>query len=136
MEQTTGYLVGLPDFLLYFSTSVAMLIIFTMLYWKITPHNEWKLMRENNTAASIAYGGSILGFVLPVYSAISHSVNLVDFLIWSSIAFLVQISTFLVIRFFIKDLSERICKGENASGTLVAVLSIAVGLLNAASMSY
>lgn len=130
------YLGGLPAFLLYLVTSVAMLLAFAVVYSKLTPHHEWKLLRANNAAAAVAYGGSILGFVLPLYSAGSHSVNIVDYIVWGVVAFVVQIVTFFVIRIFIKDLSDRISKGEIASGTLVAVLSVAVGVLNAASMTY
>lgn len=136
MEFTTEYISGLPDFLLYFFTAMVMLVVFSIIYSKITPHKEWKLVRENNAAAVLAYGGSILGFVLPLHSAISLSINIIDCVIWSGIAFVIQITTFFAIRLVIKDLSERISKGEVASGAIVGILSLAVGLLNAASMSY
>ncbi|NEV03172.1 hypothetical protein FNJ47_48185, partial [Bradyrhizobium sp. UFLA 03-164] len=41
-------------------------------------------------AAAIALGLSLLGFVLPVVSAIAHSANVIDCLIWSIIALIVQ----------------------------------------------
>ena len=40
------------------------------------------MIRDNNPAAAIALGLSLVGFVLPVVSAIAHSANIVDCLIW------------------------------------------------------
>mgnify|MGYP001038977021 CR=1 FL=1 len=130
------YLGGLPGFLAYFGTSVALLAAFAVVYSLVTPHHEWRLIKANTPAAAIAFGGSLLGFVLPLYSAISHSVNLVDCLLWGLVAFVVQLATFFVLRLVIPELPRRISDNELASGILVAALSLAVGLLNAASMTY
>lgn len=130
------YLAGLPAFLAYFSVAVLLLAAFAYLYTHATPYKEWQLIKANNAAAALAYGGSILGFVLPLHSAISHSINLIDCVLWGIVALVVQIATFFVVRLLIRDLPARIEKGEVASGLFVAALSIAVGVLNAASMSY
>jgi putative membrane protein len=133
---TTDYLSGLPNFLAYFSLSVVLMMAFAFIYSKLTPHHEWQLIRENNQAASIAFGGSLIGFTLPLHSAISHSVNLLDCALWAGIAFVIQIITFIAVRRFIPNISERIHNNESASAIFVATASICVGLLNAASMSY
>lgn len=130
------YLAGLPAFLAYFGVAVALLAAFAYLYTHATPYKEWRLIKANNPAAAVAYGGSILGFVLPLHSAISNSVNLIDCVLWGVIALVVQIVTFLVVRLLIRDLPARIEQGEIAAGIFVAALSIAVGILNAASMTY
>lgn len=130
------YLAGLPAFLAYFAVAVALLAAFAYLYTHSTPHKEWALIKANNPAAATAYGGSIIGFVLPLHSAISNSVNLIDCVLWGVVALVVQIATFLVLRLLIRDLPRRIHDGEIASGIFVAALSIAVGILNAASMTY
>jgi len=132
---TDAYLAGLPNFLGYFGVSIALLLAFAFVYSLATPHAEFKLIREGKTAAAIAFSGSLLGFVLPLHSAISHSVNLVDCTLWGVVAFVVQIATFFVLRFVIGDLAQRITRDEVASGVVVASVSIAVGLLNAACMT-
>jgi len=132
----TEYLLGLPSFLAYFVLAVALLAAFAFVYTKLTPHHEWLLIKQNVPAAAIAFGGSLIGFTLPLHSAISHSVNLLDCALWGAVAFVVQILTFVVLRRFIPNISERIAHDETASGIFVATASICVGLLNAASMSY
>ena len=44
--------------------------------------------------------------------------------------------TFLALRLVLKGLPERIARGEQAAASFVATSSIAVGLLNAASMTF
>ena len=43
---------SLLAFSAYFFIGVAMVIIFLFIYSKITPHNEWQLIKNNNTAAA------------------------------------------------------------------------------------
>jgi putative membrane protein len=52
------------------------------------------------------------------------------------VAFLIQVLTFVMMRFALPHLSERIAKGEMAAAVLTAALSIGVGLINAAAMTY
>ena len=54
---------SLLAFSAYFFIGVAMVIIFLFIYSKITPHNEWQLIKNNNTAASLAFSGTLLGYV-------------------------------------------------------------------------
>ena len=129
------YLAGLPNFLAYFGVSVGLLLAFALVYSAITPHHEFRLIREGKNAAALAFGGSLLGFVLPLHSAISHSVNLIDCALWGGVAFVVQILTFFALRLVIRDLPQRISRDESASGVFAASVSIAVGLLNAACMT-
>lgn len=130
------YVSGVPRFFAYFGSAIALLVAFALLYTRMTPYHEWRLIKENNKAAATAFGGSLIGFVLPLSSAIAHSVNLVDCLIWGGIAFVIQVMTFYAIRMLMKDMSRRILEGELATGILIAATSIAVGLLNAACMTY
>ena len=132
----TASLAGLPDFLSYFGLAIALLVAFGAIYVQLTPHHEFRLIRENKSAASLAFGGSLLGFCLPLHAAITNSVSLVDCAIWGGVALIVQLFAFFVLRLFVRDLSERIAANENATGGLVAAVSLGVGLLNAASMSY
>jgi len=52
---------SLLAFSAYFFIGVAMVIIFLFIYSKITPHNEWQLIKNNNTAASLAFSGNQCG---------------------------------------------------------------------------
>ena len=86
-------------------------------------------------AASLAFAGSLIGFCLPLASAIANSRTLVDCAVWGVVALIVQIAVFYLVRLPIPKISERIEKGEMASGLWLGVASLAGGLLNAASMT-
>lgn len=57
-------------------------------------------------------GSSLLGFVLPVISAITHASNVFDCMIWSVVALIVQVIVYFVVRIPVPDLSNRIAKGR------------------------
>lgn len=136
--ELTEQLLALGSFALYFAVSLILLVVFKHLYPLITPHNEWQLIKEKqNTAAAIALGGAILGFALALGGAASNSVGILDYLIWAVIALLAQMLAFIVIRFvFMPKIVARIENDEVSAGIMVAVFSVAVGLLNAACMTY
>jgi uncharacterized protein DUF350 len=71
-------LAGLPAFLVYFCTALVAVVAYLFVYTRVTPHDEFQLIRDNDPAAAIALGLSLLGFVLPLVSAIAHSANVVD----------------------------------------------------------
>lgn len=135
-ESVFGYLAGLPQFAAYFLSAVVLTMLYAVIYARLTPHHEWTLIKQNCPAAAIAFGGSLLGFVLPLASAIENSVNLLDCVLWGVVALIVQIGTFFTIRLFMPKISERIANNEMAAGIWVAAASVAAGLLNAASMTY
>ncbi|CAM3830496.1 DUF350 domain-containing protein [Parendozoicomonas haliclonae] len=137
MDFIATSLSGLPAFGLYLGTALVLTIIFSFVYTLLTPHHEWTLIKENNEAASIAFSGSLIGFVLPLCSAIEASVNLVDMAVWGLVALVVQLVVYLLIRLVVMPrISQRIKDNERAAGIFLGVASIAGGLLSAASMSY
>ena len=136
LATTLSSLNGIPPFLAYFAVAIVLVLIFVRIYTWITPQDELALIRANNSAASLAFGGALIGFALPLSSAITHSQSLLDCAVWGAVALIVQVLTFVVLRISIKQLPERITKGEVATGAFAGACAIAVGLINAASMSY
>jgi putative membrane protein len=129
-------LAGLPAFLLYFCTAIIAVVAYLLVYTRVTPHNEFQLIRDNDPAAAIALGLSLVGFSLPLVSAIAHSANVVDCLIWSLIALAVQIAVYFLVKIPVPNLSTRIAQGEMASAIWLGLASLAAGALNAACMIY
>ena len=129
-------LAGLPAFLLYFCTAIIAVVAYLLAYTRVTPHNEFQLIRDNDPAAAIALGLSLVGFSLPVVSAIAHSANVVDCLIWSLIALAVQIAVYFLVKIPVPNVSTRIAQGELASAIWLGLASLAAGALNAACMIY
>ena len=136
LETTWSSLLGLPEFLVYFVLSLVWLVLFMRLYTWITPHHEWNLIRANNSAAALAFVGALIGFALPLHSAITHSLSLLDCAIWGAIALIVQVMAFGLLKLLLPQLSERIQQGEMATGIFCAGFSITIGIINAACMSY
>ncbi len=127
---------GLFDFGKYFLAAIGYLLIFCFIYDRVTPYNELKLVREGKLAPAISFGGAFIGFVLPLNSAITHSVGFFDMLLWALVAMVVQILVFSVVRMIFKDLVRQIEEDQVAAATLLAFFSVAIGLINAASMTY
>ena len=127
-------LAGLPAFLAYFCTAFVITIGYLFVYTRITPYNEFELIRKNVPGAAIALGLSLLGFTLPVVSAIAHSANVVDCLIWSVIALIVQIVVYFLVKIPVPNLSQRIAEGQMAPAIWLGLSSLAAGALNAACM--
>jgi len=129
-------LAGLPAFLVYFCTAIVAVVAYLFVYTRVTAHNEFDLIRANEPAAAIALGLSLLGFVLPLVSAIAHSANVWDCLIWAAVALIVQIIVYFLVRVPVPKLSERIASGELAAAIWLGLSSLAAGALNAACMIY
>lgn len=128
---------GTVPFLLYFGASVVALLVFVAVYSWSTPHNEVQLIKENNAAAATAFVGALVGFGLPLYSALANSVSLIDFAVWATIALIIQVLTFFLLRKLVyPKLSERIEAGEIAAAIKLAGAAIVIGLVNAGSMTY
>lgn len=129
-------LAGLPAFLVYLCTATIVVMLYLFVYTRITAHNEFQLIRDNIPGAAIALGLSLLGFVLPVVSAMTHASNVIDCLIWSIIALIVQVIVYYAVRIPVPNLSARIEKGELAPAIWLGLASLAAGALNASSMIY
>jgi putative membrane protein len=127
---------GFDDFLVYLGVSLAYLALFVALYIRVTPYREMQLIREGNMAASFSLSGAILGFIVPLASAITHSVSLIDMAIWGLIAMAVQIAAFVVVKICIPSITRDSPENKGAQGFFLGSLSLAVGLLNAACMSF
>ena len=129
---------GIGHFAMYFGIAIVFLIIFKTVYALVTPHAEWKLIKEEkNTAAAIGFAGAIVGFSAALAGAVSNSSGLIDFAIWGVIALIAQIIAFSIVRFvFMPKISTRIEDNEVSAGIVLGATNVAVGLINAACMTY
>jgi putative membrane protein len=130
------FLATLPNFLAYLATAIALLAVFMTIYLYVTPYAEVTLIRANNVAAAISLSGAVLGFALPIANVIAHSDTLFDLAVWGVVAGIVQLLAWGVARVALPQLAEDIAAGRTAPATFVATLSLTVGLLNAACMTY
>lgn len=136
MNNLAQSVAGFPDFMLYFVLALALLALFVAVYVRVTAYREIALIRAGNIAASISLSGAVIGFVLPLASAIAHSVSALDMLAWGVIALIVQIVVYALTSRLVPHFREAIEADRAAPAVLLAALSICAGMLNAASMSY
>lgn len=122
-------------FLLHFGAALVAEALFLVLYMAVTKHHELALIKVGNQAAAVSLGGAMIGFTLPLASAISHSVDLIDMAIWSAVALVVQLVVLFIVELML-GVSDKISKGDLAAGTILAVSSLTIGLVNAACMTY
>ena len=134
LQMNIGFLTAVGLFLSYFLEAVGLLCLFIALYIRVTPWQELALIRSGNTAAAVGLGGAILGFVLPLAGVIAHSVSMTDVLCWGAVALGIQLGAYFTIRLVVRSLPADIVAGNVAVAGLSAVISVAVGALNAACM--
>ncbi len=121
-------------FLIYFVSGAFYLALFIACYLRLTPYDDFKLIREGNGAAAITLSGSVLGFVLPLARAIEQSASLADLFLWALITLGLQMATYLVVKRIFPDLVQQIPNDRKGEAFFLATISVAVGLLTAASM--
>lgn len=136
MEFLKLSLAGLDDFLVYFGLAIVYVAVYLAIYLRVTPYREIALIRAGNTAAAASLSGSLIGFVLPLASAVVHSVNLWDMALWAAIALIVQLLVYVAVRALLPGVGRDIPEGKIAAGVFLGAASIAAGVLNAASMSW
>ncbi|KQR13493.1 MULTISPECIES: DUF350 domain-containing protein [Xanthomonas] len=122
-------------FLSYFGTGLGVLIVAVVLVTLVTPHKDFTLLRQGNVAAASALAGNLIGVALPLHSAITHSVSLIDALIWGVVACGIQVVAYLLANLVAGRISRQITDNVAAAGIFSAGVSIAVGLINAAAIT-
>ena len=136
MFDLQGFGVSALAFLVAFVAAGLFTVAFKVVYQWVTPYHEGKLIREGNVAAALALGGALVGYVLPLASALSNTVSLIEFCAWAALAGVLQVAAFTLVRMVVmKDVTARIEKGEIAAGVYLMSISLAVGVLNAACMT-
>ena len=134
MEQAIT-LQGFLAFLTYFGVGLGVLFAAVAIVLLITPHSEITLIRAGNSAAAVAFCGTLLGLALPIHAVIQHSVSALDALIWGLVAAVVQVLAYFIATFASRTLSKQIDDGVLSAGIFSAAIAISVGLINAAAMT-
>ncbi len=127
---------GLPAFAAYFVLAIALCAIYVVIYTRVTPFNEYDLIvRQHNASAGLALGMSLVGFAIPLASAIAHATSLLDCAVWGLVALLVQIVAYVLARLGHPAISTAIEQNALASALWLGFVSITAGILSAACMS-
>ena len=127
---------GFDEFLVYAGLAIAYIYVFLIVYLRLTPYNELKLIKDGNIAAALSLAGALLGFTFPLAASIFQAAHPWDMMLWALIAAVVQLLVYVAVRYSLLNVSRRIPDGQVATGIVLAAVSICAGILNAACMSY
>jgi putative membrane protein len=86
-------------------------------------------------AAAASLCAATIGFTLPLAHAVAQAANIVDSLIWGSIALLVRLASYLVVRALMPGMVRGIPEGKVAQGVFLGTVAIATAIINAACMA-
>ena len=127
---------GLTEFAIYFGMGLGFMLLYVVLYLYATPHREITLIRGDNLPAAVVLAGALLGFALPLASALRTASGLLDVAAWAFMALAAQLAAYALVALLLKDFSKRINRGEMAAAVLAAAIHLGVGLINSAAMSF
>ena len=127
---------GLADFATYFGMGLGFMVLYVVLYLYATPHREITLIRGDNLPAAVVLAGALLGFALPLASALRTASGLLDVAAWAFMALVAQLVAYALVALLLKDFSKRINRGEMAAAVLAGSIHLGVGLINSAAMSF
>ena len=122
-------------FLTHFAVAIALMVLFLVLYTRVTPPDEFRLVRSGNGAATLSLAGAALGFAIVVSRAITTSDTLAETAVWGMIGLAVQLAGFRIATALMPDLAAGIENDKMSAGILSATTSLSLGLLNAACMT-
>ena len=126
---------GLPFLISHFVVAIGIFLIGLRLYTYVTPMNELELIKNGNIAASISLFGAVIGISIPLALCLASSINVIDIIVWGSIAVSLQLICFKVVDFFLNDLATRISDGEVGVSIVLVGFKISIAILNAAALS-
>jgi putative membrane protein len=135
MPELNWLVEAFPNFVRYVVVGFALEGLFLWIYVLITPWREFALIRAGNSAAAIALVGALLGFCLPLANTIAHSVSLIDVVLWSLVALVVQVGVHIGLRLLMPGLKAAVEANETAAGITAGGFSVCFGLINAACLT-
>lgn len=135
--QNFGYVVSpfLLDYLLYLTSGILFLFIFSVIYMVCTPYRELALVRAGNGAATLSYAGALIGFALTLAACAIYHTSLIGFIGWATAAMIVQLLGYVVTCWLIPNLKQHILDNNKAVGGFVGAIGLVLGILNAGCLS-
>lgn len=126
---------SLPLYLMFLGTALGLLVGALTLYILITPHHEFRLIRQGNSAAAYSLGGTAIGMAIVLYSTASSTFLVQELLVWGAIGLVCQLFVFAIVSLMIPGLKQGLTEDRIGYGILLGGLSIAMGILNAGAIS-
>lgn len=92
--------------------------------------------KNNNTAASLAFSGTLLGYVIPFIQRGDKLGQYPGLFCPGGIALVIQLLIYGCVRLYMPTLSEKIIHHNVAAGLFMGTAALAGGIFNAACMTW
>ncbi|MYM41329.1 DUF350 domain-containing protein [Duganella qianjiadongensis] len=123
------------NYLIHLLLAAVLLAVFFKAYTSWTPFDEVLLIRQGNMAAALSLGGALIGFSITIGSALVHTADYREFVMWAAGAMVVQMLAYAVTTWLLNMAKDQI-EGNNAAfGGLLGAISISIGVINGACIS-
>lgn len=123
------------NYLIHLILAAMLLAVFFKAYTAWTPFDEVLLIRQGNMAATLSLGGALIGFSITIGSALVHTADYREFVMWAAGAMVVQMLAYAVTTRLLNMAKDQI-EGNNAAfGGLLGAISISIGVINGACIS-
>lgn len=129
-------LADLPYFIASFGIVLMLLALGLAAYVALAARRDMRLVGEGSVAAAAGMTGAFIGFALPLASAVTRGETLLDMLAWGAVAMAAQLLVLAGLRLMLSALVRRMRDGQVASGLFLGAVAVAVGILNAACITY
>ncbi len=86
-------------------------------------------------AAAISLSGAVLGLAIPLSFCMGASVSIYEILIWGVVTLILQIIAFRIVHIFIRDLPERIERGEISTAIFLFSCKLSVAAVTSAAVA-
>ncbi|MES2130389.1 MAG: DUF350 domain-containing protein [Pseudomonadota bacterium] len=123
------------NYLLHLSLAAMLVLAFFIIYTKITPFDEVLLIRQGNHAAALSLSGALIGFSITIASALAHTADYQQFLMWAAIAMVVQVLVYAIATKLLSMAKDQIEANNSAFGCLLGAISLSIGAINAGCIS-
>lgn len=125
----------LLNYLLYLTSGILFLFVFSIIYMIFTPYGELALVRAGNSAATLSFGGALIGFALTLAACAIYHTSLIGFIGWATAAMIVQLLGYIITACLIPNLKQQILDNNVAVGGFVGAIGLTLGILNAGCLS-
>jgi len=126
---------GFPVMLLHGAVALAIFVVGAALYSFLASPREIELVRNGDGAASISFGGMLLGLAAPLAFALAASVSVEEVALWCASTAVVQLFLFWLIDLVFRRLPQRIGEGDVGAALLLAAARLATAALLAAAVT-
>lgn len=125
---------GFPVLLRHFSVAAGLWLASGIIYFRLHPLRQIKLIQDGNVAVAIAASAVCISLGLPLGFCLAGSINVWDIIIWSPPILLVQIAIVYLANLLIPNLSSQIQHGNVAAALFVASIGLTSAILLSASI--